>query len=165
KQGHVVLAAELRGIGETETGHGRTEFGRGRFGRDNLEIFLAYLIGKSYVGMRVDDAQRWTHFLAEGSLTGAKPSELHLVAIGEATVPALHAAALAPDGFRSVSLRHMIPSWEAVVAATETYNQSVNVVHGALRHYDLADLLPLVERAEVTIVEPAEITPTQQAIE
>lgn len=165
KQGHVVLAAELRGIGETETGHGRTEFGRGRFGRDNLEIFLAYLMGKSYVGMRVDDVRRWTRFLAEGSLTGAKPSELHLVAIGEATVPALHAAALAPDGFRSVSLRRMIPSWEAVVAATETYNQSVNVVHGALRHYDLADLLPLVERAEVTIVEPAEITPTPQAIE
>lgn len=153
KQGRIVVAPELRGIGETETGHDRTDFGKGRFGRDNLEIFLAYLMGKSYVGMRVDDVQRWTRFLSEGTLTGAKPSELQLVAVGEAAVPALHAAALAGNVFRSVSLRRMIASWEAVAAANETYDQSVNVVHGALRHYDLVDLVPLVESAEVTIAE------------
>lgn len=153
KQGRVVLAAELRGIGETETGHDRTDFGKGRFGRDNLEIFLAYLMGKSYIGMRVDDVHRWTRFLGEGTLTGAKPSELQLVAVGEAAVPALHAAALAGDAFRGVSLRRMIASWEAVAAAGETYDQSVNVVHGALQHYDLTDLLPLVESAEVAITE------------
>jgi hypothetical protein len=118
-----------------------------------LEIFLAYLIGKSYVGMRVDDVHRWIRFLGEGTLTGAKPGELHLVAVGEAAVPALHAAALAGDEFRSVSLRRMVASWESVVAAGETYDQSVNVVHGALRHYDLADLVPLVAPGQVTIAE------------
>jgi len=153
RQGRIVLAAELRGIGETETGHDRTDFGKGRFGRDNLEIFLAYLMGKSYVGMRVDDVHRWTRFLGDGTLTGAKPSELHLVAVGETAVPALHAAALAGDVFRSVSLRRMIASWEAVVAAGETYDQSVNVVHGALQQYDLADLVPLVGSGQVTIAE------------
>lgn len=153
KQGRVVLAAELRGIGETETGHDRTDFGKGRFGRDNLEIFLAYLMGKNFVGLRVDDAARWTQLLADGSLSGAKPSELHLVAVGEAAVPALHFTALRGDAFRSVTLQRMIASWESVVAATETFDQSVNVVHGALQHYDLADLTPLVESAEVRISE------------
>lgn len=38
KLGQIVLAAELRGIGETETGH-------------------------SYVGMRVEDTAAWTRFL------------------------------------------------------------------------------------------------------
>src|SRR5690606_30032758 len=91
KQGHVVLAAELRGIGETETGHDKREWGKGRFGPDNLEIFLAYLMGKSFVGMRTEDAHQWLRYLKEGSLTNGKPSELHLVAVGEAAIPALHA--------------------------------------------------------------------------
>ena len=47
KAGHIVLAAELSGIGETETGHDKRDYGRGRFGRDCQEITLAYLIGRS----------------------------------------------------------------------------------------------------------------------
>ena len=153
KQGHVVLAAELRGIGETETGHGKNEFGKGRFGPDNLEIFVAYLMGKSFVGMRTDDVRLWSAYLAEGTLTGRQPSERHLVAIGEAAIPALHAAALSGGEYRSVTIRQMVESWEAIAAAPQTFNQSVNVVHGALRHYDLADLLPLLGVDRVSISE------------
>jgi hypothetical protein len=76
---------------------------------------------------------------------------LHLVAIGEAAIPALHAAALQGDDFRTVKLRGMINSWEDVVRATENYNQMVNTVHGALRHYDLPDLIQLVG-AERTVI-------------
>jgi dienelactone hydrolase len=152
-KGHFVLAAELRGIGETETGHGKSEFGRGRFGPDNLEIFVAYLIGKNFVGMRVDDIERWTRILRVYGKLGSAPPKLHLVAVGEAAVPALHHAALNPAIFHSVTLRRMVESWEAVVAAPETFDQSVNVVHGALRHYDLGDLLPLVGGDKVRITE------------
>lgn len=149
--GQVVLAAELRGIGETETGHHKRDYGHGRFGRDNHEIFLAYLIGKSFVGMRVDDVRAWTRVLAGGVVTGGAPAEVHLAAVGEAAVPALHAAALHVEQFRSVRLRQMISSWESVVAATETFDQMVNTVHGALRHYDLADLVELAGSGKVTI--------------
>jgi dienelactone hydrolase len=160
RAGHIVLSAELRGIGETETGHDKRAFGKGRFGPDNLEIFLAYLCGRSYVGMRTDDARLWANYLAAGTLGGTKPTELHVAAEGEAAIPALHAAALQPADnaagrFRTVTLRRMIASWESLVAAPETFNQSVNVVHGVLRHYDLADLVPLTE-AEVTITETAD---------
>ena len=104
KQGQIVLAAELRGIGETETGHNKRDWGRVHFGQDMQEVFLAYLLGRSYVGMRVEDAAAWTHFLKDFQATTDKPNELHLVAIGEATIPALHAAALDPDAFRTVTL-------------------------------------------------------------
>ncbi len=157
KQGHIVLAAELRGIGETETGHDKTEFGKGRFGRDSLEIFTAYLMGKSFVGMRTEDVLTWTRFLKDFAPAGTKPAELHLVAIGEAAIPALHAAALAPDNFRAVTLRRMIPSWEEIVRATETLDQAVNVVHGALQHYDLPDLVKLADSAKVSQQEPADV--------
>jgi dienelactone hydrolase len=151
QQGQIVLAAELRGIGETETSKGRREFGLGRFGPDNLEILTAYLVGRSYVGLRTEDVEAWTRFLKEFRPAGTKPAGLHLVAIGEAAIPALHAAALQGDDFRTVKLRGMINSWEDVVRATENYNQMVNTVHGALRHYDLPDLIQLVG-AERTVI-------------
>lgn len=155
KQGHIVLAAELRGIGETETGHDRTEFGKGRFGRDNLEILTAYLLGKSFVGMRTEDIQSWVTFLQSFSPRGSRPTEIHLVGIGEAAIPALHAAALSEGIFQTVTLRQMIPSWTTIVAATETHDQAVNVVHGALQHYDLADLVALAGAGRVQVLEPA----------
>jgi len=153
RAGHIVLAAELRGIGETETGHGKRVFGNGRFGPDNLEIFLAYLSGRSFVGMRADDARLWSSYLAASTLGGGKPTERHLVAIGEAGVAGLHAAALSEGDFRTVTIRRMIASWEAVVAAPETFNQSVNVVHGVLGHYDLADLPALTGAEKISITE------------
>ena len=42
---HSLLAAELRGIGETKTGHGKRDYGRGWFGCDSQELCLAYLLG------------------------------------------------------------------------------------------------------------------------
>ncbi|MCB1078764.1 MAG: hypothetical protein KDM64_13170, partial [Verrucomicrobiae bacterium] len=155
KAGQIVLAAELRGIGETETGHGKNEFGKGRFGPDNLDILTAYLMGKSYVGMRTGDARRWVRVLAAFEAKGGKPASLHLVAIGEAAIPALHAAALDAGRFESVSIRGMLPDWESLVGVGETHDQAVNIVHGVLRHYDLPDLVPLAGGGDrVTISQP-----------
>jgi dienelactone hydrolase len=155
--GQVVLAAELRGIGETESGHERRDYGYGRFGRDNQEIYLAYLNGQSFVGLRADDVRRWTQVLRGAELTARAPTEVHLTAVGEAAIPALHAAMLQPDDFQRVQLRRMIGSWESVVSATETFDQLVNVVHGALQHYDLPDLVAAVGAEKVSIEEPVDV--------
>jgi len=157
KQGQIVLAAELRGIGETETGHDKRDYGRGRFGRDVQEIFLAYLIGRSYVGMRTNDVADWARFLAAYKTTDDRPNELHLVAIGEAAIPALHAAALDAERFASVRLRNMISSWAEVVRTPENLNQAANVVHGALKYYDLPDLIELAGANSVHVEEPLDV--------
>jgi hypothetical protein len=157
KQGQIVLAAELRGIGETETGHDKSDYGRGRFGRDVQGIFLAYLIGRWYVEMRTEDVASWTRFLAGYRKSGDQPRELHLVAVGEAAVPALHAAALAPEQFASVRLRNMIRSWSEVVSVPENLNQAANVVHGGLQHYDLPDLVALAGADKVAIEDPVDV--------
>jgi dienelactone hydrolase len=148
KAGNLVLAAELRGIGETETGLRRKAFGAGRFGRDNLEILTAYLMGKSYVGMRTDDVRGWARFLK------SRATSVSLVAIGEAAIPALHAAALERGAFTSITLRRMIPGYESLVAADETFDQAVGMIHGVLRYYDLPDLIQLAGRETVVIEEP-----------
>jgi hypothetical protein len=148
KAGNLVLAAELRGIGETETGIRRKSFGAGQFGRDNLEILTAYLMGKSYAGMRTDDVRSWARVLKTRS------SQVSLIAIGEAAIPALHAAALEPDAFQTLTLRRMIPSWESLVGAEGTHDQTVNMVHGVLKHYDLPELIRLVGKERVVIEQP-----------
>lgn len=157
KQGQVVLAAELRGIGETEPGHDKRDYGRGKFGRDVQEIFLAYLIGQSYVGLRTEDVFAWSEVL-KGLRNEAiqRPLTIHVVGIGEAAIPTLHAAALRPTLFKSVKLRNMIPSWADLVAARQNYNQAANVVHGALRYYDLPDLIELARVDNVTIEDPVD---------
>ncbi len=151
KQGQIVLAAELRGIGETETGHNKKVWGRVHFGQDVQEVFLAYLLGRSYVGMRVEDIATWTRFLKDFPNTAERPRELHLVGIGEAAIPALHATAIAPEDFRTVTLHGMLRSWEELVGATESRDQAVNVHHGALPQYDLPDLVELEGAAKVRV--------------
>lgn len=157
KAGHIVLAAELRGIGETETGHDKRDYGHGHFGRDVQEIFLAYLIGRSYVGMRAADVAVAARFLEHYRAGGDRPRALHLVAIGEAAIPALHAAALEPHLFASVRLERMIASWTEVVQTPASWNQAVNVVHGALRHYDLPDLIELAGADKVRVDDPVDV--------
>ncbi len=149
EEGRIVLAAELRGIGETETGHGKPDYGRGRFGPDSQEIYLAYLLGQSYVGLRVDDVRRWTAAFREAA-EPSEPIELH--ASGEAAIPALHAAAISSDDYARVRLERMIPSWADLLPATVSLNQLVNSVHGALHHYDLPDLVRLAGRGRVELL-------------
>lgn len=150
KAGHIVLTAELSGIGETETGHDKRDYGRGRFGRDVQEIYLAYLIGRSFVGMRTSDVFRWSDYLSRHE-SNQEPHPIQLIATGEAAIPVLHAAALDPARFESVRLKGMIRSWAEVVAAPESKNQLVNAVHGVLRHYDLPDLIRLAGKDRVNI--------------
>lgn len=147
----VVLAAELRGIGETETGHDKRDYGRGQFGRDVQEIFLAYLIGRSYVGMRAGDVAALAAILKEKYNSGNQSSTIRLVSQGEAAIPALHAAALDPQLFTSVELSEMIASWAEIVSTPENLNQAASVVHGALKHYDLPDLVSMVGEDKVKI--------------
>lgn len=157
RQGRIVLAAELRGIGETEPGHDKPDYGRGRFGRDVQEIFLAYLIGRSYVGMRTDDVAAWARVLAAYRTTPDRPNGLHLVAIGEAAIPALHAAALHAGRFAAVCLRETICSWTEIVRTPENLNQAANVVHGVLKHYDLPDLIELAGADKVRVEQPVDV--------
>ena len=157
KVGHIVLSAELSGIGETETGHDKRDYGRGKFGRDVQEISLAYLMGRSYVGMRTTDVFRWSDYLARYG-SNEKPQEIQLMATGEAAIPALHAGALESSRFESVRLKGMIRSWADLVASPENLNQLVNTVHGALRHYDLPDLVNMAGDDTVKIEESVNAT-------
>ncbi|MBM3335423.1 hypothetical protein FJY63_12245, partial [Candidatus Sumerlaeota bacterium] len=86
--------------------------------------------------------------------TSGKARRVHLIGIGTAGVPALHAAALEPALFASLTLRQTLVSWSNVVHTGVTQGQVMNTVHGALRVYDLPDLVRSLRKIKVTVEEP-----------
>jgi cephalosporin-C deacetylase-like acetyl esterase len=133
KAGRCVLAVDVRGTGETQQGkQGQLS---GAAGPDWKDVFTAYLLGRSYVGMRAEDVLVCARFLKQEQ---AGPVEL--IAVGNVAVAALHAAALDPELFDSVKLSGMLSSWSNVIELGRSYNQQLNAVHGALETYDLPDL-------------------------
>ncbi|OHB85260.1 MAG: hypothetical protein A2Z38_03315 [Planctomycetes bacterium RBG_19FT_COMBO_48_8] len=133
KTGKRVLAVDVRGTGETQQSK-QNKF-TDAIGLDWKDVFTAYLLGRSYVGMRAEDVLVCTRFLRQEQ---AGPAEL--IAAGNVTIPALHAAALEPELFGSVRLTGLLSSWSNVIESGRSYNQQVNAVHGALTTYDLPDL-------------------------
>lgn len=133
KTGKCVLAVDVRGTGETQQGkQGQLS---GATGPDWKDIFTAYLLGRSYVGMRAEDVLVCARFLQQ-----EQTEPIELIATGHVTIPALHAAALEPELFNSVKLTGLLSSWSNVIKLGRSFNQQVNAVHGALTTYDLPDL-------------------------
>lgn len=149
-KGHLVLAVDLRGMGETEL-RGK----RGGYWLKDQEGSLAYLLGKSLVGMRTEDVLVCVKFLACYRRQRGERS-VHLVAHGDAGLPALHAAALEPELFRSVRLHRVLGCWSNVVCTPAPLGQWCNTVHGALRTYDLPDLVRTLEPKKILIEEPTD---------
>jgi hypothetical protein len=136
KAGHVVVAVDLPGTGETQA---RAGWGGELFGPDARDVLTAYLLGRSYVGKRAEDILACVRLLGERS---ERP--VGVVAVGDTCVPVLHAAALEPQLFGSVRLVRGLASWANVIELGRSRDQLVNAVHGALNLYDLPDLAGLL---------------------
>lgn len=152
--GHEVMAVDLRGTGETLQTNGFLY--AKRFGSDGLDVILAYLLGKSYVGMRTEDILVCARELGRDKDGTTQP--VRLIAHGHVTVPALHAAALEPELFADVELHDGLASWSHVIAERISHRQLINFVHGCLSHYDLPDLVKAIRSSgrEVTIHNPTD---------
>ncbi len=139
--------------GETRTTPWRYKNSLAFCGDNVAEYFIAYMLGKSFLGMRTEDVLVTARYLSEGSASGA-PSPLRVVAVGEVGPAALHAVALEPSLFSALTLRRSLVSWSDVVRTPVTKGALVNLVHGALRTYDLPDLISLAGSNRITIKEP-----------
>ncbi len=139
REGAIVLAIDLRGLGETAPGDGK--WYHTRFGEDARQVTIAYLLGRSYVGLRAEDLLATLKWLRTPEGFGPD-AQLELISVGEVGPPVLHAACLAPPELVSrVQLREMLQDWKTIVKADVSEDQVVNLVHGALRDYDLTDLI------------------------
>ncbi|REJ94670.1 MAG: hypothetical protein DWQ34_08000 [Planctomycetota bacterium] len=144
EEGYVVVSVDLRGQGEIAT--------------DNDDLlgdwktyFLAYLLGKPLVGLQTVDALTAAHFAAYYQTS--TPRNVHLVGVGQAGVTALHAAALNPERFASVTIRDAPQDWASVVSEPVPAGRLTGTAHGALEVYDLPNLVQLAGEEKVTIID------------
>ncbi len=140
--GQTVLAVDLRGTGitaQTKQKYFRPSF----FGGDGQDYYLAYLLGRSYVGMRTDDLL---------SVARLFDGPVELVTVGDMGIVALHAAAVEPERFATVELQGCLPSWSSLIEQGYGPARLTNLIHGALTVYDLPNLVGLLGE-KVTVKE------------
>ncbi len=130
-----IAAVELRGYGETQA-NGRDYYNHAQFGPDGSDNCLAYLLGKTYVGLRVDDLLAVANYYREK--TGAK---IKLEAEGYAGTVALIAAIASPESFVSVKLIGELPTWESQLEKPYGPIPLTNTIHGVLNDFDVDDLI------------------------
>ncbi|MDA0832702.1 MAG: acetylxylan esterase [Planctomycetota bacterium] len=140
--GYVVVAIDLGGQGETS--HGPADKLHG----DWKTFYMAYLLGKSLVGLQTEETIAAGNFVAHYKTK--EPRDVHLVAVGQTGIVALHAAALNPTLFASVTLKGTPRDWTTIVAQPAAEGQLASTVHGALELYDLPNLVKLIGEDKVT---------------
>jgi hypothetical protein len=134
-EGHVVVSVDLRGQGETSSEPPDPLLS------DWKTYSLAYLLGRPLIGMQVEDVLTAANFVAYYQTD--EPREVHVIGIGQSGLAALHAAALRPEIFTSLTLHKTPREWTSMLQERVPTGQLDSVVHGALRVYDLPDLVRL----------------------
>ncbi len=149
KSGMVVLSIDARGFGESRvsTDVNSREFAR-YFG-DYDDIMTTLLIGKTMVGMRALDISRGVDLLA--ARQEVDRDKIYGYGKDGGAVPLLYASVL-DDRIRKVILQGMLVSYESVVNHRVHRQVLADIVPGALRFYDLPDLVSALGPRDVWIV-------------
>lgn len=135
KGGAMVLAPDLLNTGEMGNGGFK---GDANFDGNSYNLwFESILIGRSIVGINAGDANRLVAVLQEKE--GAR--EIKGLAKGEMSSVLLHAANFNP-AISSIALLDPMSSYRGIVESFKYNTSEINyTVAGALKHYDLPDLL------------------------
>jgi cephalosporin-C deacetylase-like acetyl esterase len=146
--GYVVLALHPRGVlGEPPPNPGQLALG------PYMPLFQrAVAVGRTIVGMRVDDTIRALDWLA--GRPDVDPSAITVYGTGAQGMVALHAAAL-DDRIARLVVERMLVGYRAALDAGLHRNLSEVLIPGVLRHYDVPDLLIAVHPRPVTLVNTA----------
>lgn len=147
EDGMLVVSVDLSGQGETASGKRSEQLG------DWKTYYLAYQLGRSLVGIRVEDTIEAGLFAGTDKAEKGKVRPVNLFAAGQTGIVALHAAALRPELFASVQLKGTPRDWASIVGDANPVGQLDYAVHGALQLYDLPDLVGLIGKDKVSFVE------------
>lgn len=135
--GEVALAIDLRGLGETATNRAKSSDWARYFG-DYDSAMTAILLNRPLAGMRAEDISAAVSLLAARENVDA--SRISTEGTGAGAVPALYATAL-DARIHAATLNGMLASYESVIRHRVHRGVFEQVVPGALRSYDLPDLI------------------------
>jgi len=138
KAGLIVLSLDVRGFGETAARTDNKGSDWPRYFGDFDRVMTALLLGKPLVAMRAEDVVRGVDLLA--ARTDVAPQAISAVGRGAGALPVLYAAAFDPR-IKKVALDRMLATYESVVRRRLHRQVFEGIVQGALRRYDIADVV------------------------
>jgi cephalosporin-C deacetylase-like acetyl esterase len=103
-----------------------------------LTELRAELVGKTILGMRVDDVIRAVDYLA--SRPDVDPNNITVVAGGHMGLVALHAAVL-DKRIKHVTVDHVLESYASLLRAPMPLDAPQDILPGVLLRYDIPDLV------------------------
>jgi cephalosporin-C deacetylase-like acetyl esterase len=98
----------------------------------------AELVGKTLLGLRVDDVIAAVNFM-QGSTTG-DPNQISAQASGHLGLVLLHAAVLDPR-LKHVTVDHALESYASLLETPLPINAPEDILPGVMLHYDVPDLV------------------------
>jgi cephalosporin-C deacetylase-like acetyl esterase len=103
-----------------------------------LTELRAELVGKTLLGLRVDDVIAAVNFMQD-STTG-DPNQITAQASGHLGLVLVHAAALDPR-LKHITIDHTLESYLSLLQAPMPIDASEDILPGVLLHYDIPDLV------------------------
>ncbi|HWB82595.1 MAG TPA: acetylxylan esterase [Bryobacteraceae bacterium] len=146
KSGRVVLALQPR-----PTPAGREGIKSPYLGIYNLLSVRAFMVGKTIVGLRTDDAIRAMNWLC--ARKDVNRSSIAAYGSGPLGIVLLHAAVL-DSRIGSVVIENSLASYRMIVNQPLHRNASEVVIPGVLRKYDTGDLILALYPRQVTVLNP-----------
>ncbi|MDO5581822.1 MAG: acetylxylan esterase [Planctomycetia bacterium] len=139
-----VAVVNVRACGETKPVKIKYHYDEAVFGPEGYEYSLAFLLGKSMIGMRAEDLIESARFL-KLKYPGSKIS---LYARENMRITALHAAIAEQKLFDSVVMEdpESIEKYRDYVEKSPAPVPIVNLIHGVLKYYDTDDLLRFIQK-------------------
>jgi cephalosporin-C deacetylase-like acetyl esterase len=153
RAGNLVLAIDVRGVGETRTVSEEHGSDWPRYFGDYDAAMTAVLLRKTLVGMRAVDIARGVDLLAERA--DVDVTQIFGIGVEGGAVPLLHAAVL-DNRIRKVALERMLESYDSVVRRRIHRNVFEQVIPGVLKAYDLPDLAAVLSPRPVFLADPAD---------
>jgi cephalosporin-C deacetylase-like acetyl esterase len=146
KSGRLILALEAR-----PDPPGTESIKSPYLGVFNLLSLRAFLVGKTLLGMRLDDVLRGVDYLA--TRPDIDRAALTVYGEGPAGPVMLHAAAL-DDRIQRVVVESSLTSYRMIVDQPVHRNVSEVVIPGVLKKYDLSTLLLAIYPRRIEVVNP-----------
>jgi len=155
KRGYQVIAADVRGVGETRTPHrsasGGNEF-QHLFDAETALSYMAWYADSSLFGMRVQDVMRTVDYAV--SRVGAGQS-VWVIGKDMGALLALYAAAL-DSRIQSVVCHRGLVSYRALTAVDRYLHGANVIVPRALEQFDLPHVVAAVAGRRVALMSPVD---------
>ena len=141
-EGKILLLADLRGFGETTDPAFYTD--AKYWNREYRNAMVSMHIGRPIMGQRVVDILTLLDFCSEHEFLKGHP--VKVFANGIYGPVAIHAAYL-DERINSVEITHSVKTWKEYIERPMQWDMYSNVLYGALKYYDLPDLIRLSNRS------------------